>query len=174
MYSFDAVGNGDGTTDLLWTRATNGRVNSSPAIDPTSNLVFVGSEDKFVYALNFDDGDIVWKFLTRGAIKKSSPAVADSKVFIGSDDSSEEDNNQPGISNPQTEYFNIGGREVLHSFNSIADGLQMPNPQTYVAQFLDVAYMESTALEPWNEQLPLNLKANPLFGHCPMNYLILH
>ena len=77
--------------------------------------------------------------------------------FIGSDDSSEEDNNQPYINNPQTEYFNVGGKQVFHSFNSIADGLQMSNPQTYAAQFLDVEYIESTALEPWNEQLPLNL-----------------
>jgi len=77
--------------------------------------------------------------------------------FIGSDDSSEEDNNQPYINNPQTEYFNVGGKQVFHSFNSIADGLQMSNPQTFEAQFLDVEYIESTAPEPWNEQLPLNL-----------------
>lgn len=77
--------------------------------------------------------------------------------FIGSDDSSEEDNNQPYINTPQTEYFNVGGKQVFHSFNSIADGLQMSNPQTFVAQFLDVEYIESTAPEPWNEQLPLNL-----------------
>ena len=77
--------------------------------------------------------------------------------FIGSDDSSEEDNNQPYINTPQTEYFNVGGKQVFHSFNSIADGLQMSNPQTFEAQFLDVEYIESTAPEPWNEQLPLNL-----------------
>ena len=77
--------------------------------------------------------------------------------FIGSDDSSEEDNNQPDINTPQNEYFNVGGKEVFHSFNSIADGLQMSNPQTYAAQFLDVEHIESNALEPWNEQLPLNL-----------------
>ena len=77
--------------------------------------------------------------------------------FIGSDDSSDEDNNQPDINTPQTEYFNVGGKQVFHSFNSIADGLQMSNPQTYEAQFLDVEYIESTGLELWNEQLPLNL-----------------
>lgn len=77
--------------------------------------------------------------------------------FIGSDDSSDENNNQPDINTPQNEYFNVGGKQVFHSFNSIADGLQMSNPQTYAAQFLDVEYMESTAIEPWNEQLPLNL-----------------
>ena len=77
--------------------------------------------------------------------------------FIGSDDSSDEDNNQPDINTPQTEYFDVGGKQVFHSFNSIADGLQMSNPQTYAAQFLDVEYIESTALELWNEQLPLNL-----------------
>ncbi len=77
--------------------------------------------------------------------------------FLGSGDSSDEDNNQPDINTPQTEYFNVAGEQVFHSFNSIADGLQMSNPQTYAAQFLDVEYIESTAIEPWNEQLPLNL-----------------
>ena len=77
--------------------------------------------------------------------------------FIGSDDSSEEDNNQPDINAPQNEHFNVAGKQVFHSFNSIADGLQMSNPQTFAAQFLDVEYIESTAPEPWNEQLPLNL-----------------
>jgi len=77
--------------------------------------------------------------------------------FISSGDPSDQDNNQTDINTPQNEYFNIGGKEVFHSFNSIADGLQMSNPQTFAAQFLDVEYIESTALEPWNEQLPLNL-----------------
>ena len=77
--------------------------------------------------------------------------------FLPFGDSSDEDNNQPDINTPQNEYFNVGGKEVFHSFNSIADGLQMSNPQTYAAQFLDVEHIESTALEPWNEQLPLNL-----------------
>ena len=77
--------------------------------------------------------------------------------FISSDDPSDQDNNQPDINTPQNEYFNVGGKQVFHSFNSIADGLQMSNPQTYAAQFLDVEYIESTALELWNEQLPLNL-----------------
>jgi len=77
--------------------------------------------------------------------------------FLGSGDSSDEDNNQPDINTPQNKYFDVAGEQVFHSFNSIADGLQMSNPQTYAAQFLDVEYMESTAIEPWNEQLPLNL-----------------
>ncbi|NOR48060.1 MAG: hypothetical protein GQ533_08455 [Methanosarcinaceae archaeon] len=77
--------------------------------------------------------------------------------FIGSDDSSEEDNNHPDINTSQNEYFNVAGEQVFHSFNSIADGLQMSTPQTYAAQFMDVEYIESTAIEPWNEQLPLNL-----------------
>jgi len=83
-------------------------------------------------------------------------------IFLGSDDSSDQNNIQPYINNSQTEYFNVDGKQVFHRFNSIADGLQMSNPQTYAAQFLDVEYMESTALEPWNEQLPLNLTTVPV------------
>ena len=77
--------------------------------------------------------------------------------FIGSGDPSDQGSNQTDINSSQNEYFNIGGKQVFHSFNSIADGLQMSNPQTYAAQFIDVEHIESTALEPWNEQLPLNL-----------------
>ena len=77
--------------------------------------------------------------------------------FIGSGDPSDQGSNQTDINSSQNEYFNIGGEQVFHSFNSIADGLQMSNSQTYAAQFLDVEHIESTALEPWNEQLPLNL-----------------
>ncbi|MBC2699093.1 MAG: hypothetical protein HF976_10370 [ANME-2 cluster archaeon] len=77
--------------------------------------------------------------------------------FIGSDDSNDQNNDQTDINYPDNEYFNVGGKQVFHSFNSIADGLQMSNPQTFVAQFLDVKYIESTAPELWNEQLPLNL-----------------
>ncbi len=91
--------------------------------------------------------------------------------FIGSDDSSDEDNNQPDINTPQTEYFNVGGKQVFHSFNSIADGLQMSNPQTYEAQFLDVEYIESTAIEPWNDQLPLNLTTVYLWNKTKVDNL---
>jgi len=91
--------------------------------------------------------------------------------FLGSGDSSEEDNNQPDINTPQTEYFNVGGKEVFHSFNSIADGLQMSNPQTYAAQFLDVEYIESTAIEPWNDQLPLNLTTVYLWNKTKVDNL---
>jgi hypothetical protein len=81
--------------------------------------------------------------------------------FLGSD-GGEEDNDQPDINNPLTEYFNIDGKQVFHSFNSIADGLQMSNPQTFAAQFLDVEYIEFTSPEPWNEQLPFNLTTVPV------------
>ena len=91
--------------------------------------------------------------------------------FIGSDDSSEEDNGQPDINTPQNEYFNVAGKQVFHSFNSIADGLQMSNPQTYAAQFLDVEYIESTAIEPWNEQLPLNLTTVPVRNKAEVDNL---
>lgn len=91
--------------------------------------------------------------------------------FIGSDNSGEEENNQPYINTPQNEYFNIAGKQVFHSFNSIADGLEMSNPQTYAAQFLDVEYIDSTALEPWNEQLPLSLTTVYMLNKTEVNDL---
>ena len=54
---------------------------SSPAI--ADNKVFVGSWDHKVYALDADDGSILWSYST-GDFVVSSPAVSDGAVFIGS------------------------------------------------------------------------------------------
>ena len=56
---------------------------SSPAI--YNGIVYVGSEDANVYALNATDGAKLWNFPTGGKVT-SSPAVANGVVYIGSDD----------------------------------------------------------------------------------------
>ena len=48
-------------------------------------VVYVGSEDYRVYALNAASGVQVWNYTTGGAVF-SSPAVAAGVVYIGSDD----------------------------------------------------------------------------------------
>jgi outer membrane protein assembly factor BamB len=48
-------------------------------------VVYVGSTDKRVYALNASTGALLWSFPTGGAVY-SSPAVANGVVYIGSDD----------------------------------------------------------------------------------------
>lgn len=70
------------TNETLWSYQTNGAVGSSPAI--AYGDVFVGSNDKEIYALDAYNGSLIWNF-TNGGVW-SSPAVADGKVYFGSDD----------------------------------------------------------------------------------------
>jgi outer membrane protein assembly factor BamB len=55
---------------------------SSAAV--TDSRVIVGGRDKFVHGLSLA-GKGVWTFMTRARVE-SSPAVADGRVFVGSND----------------------------------------------------------------------------------------
>jgi outer membrane protein assembly factor BamB len=48
-------------------------------------IVYVGSQDKNIYALGAWSGNLIWNFTTQGAVE-SSPAVANGKVYTGGDD----------------------------------------------------------------------------------------
>lgn len=70
----------DGT--LRWNSTTGGKVESSPAI--VDGIVYVGSNDRRVYALDAGTGDRIWTFTTDGEVR-SSPAVSGGIVYIGSE-----------------------------------------------------------------------------------------
>ncbi len=57
----------------------------SPAV--VDGVVYIGSNDDYLYALNADNGALIWKFGTGGDVY-SSPTVADGVVYFGSDDNS--------------------------------------------------------------------------------------
>jgi len=57
---------------------------SSPAV--SNNVVYFGSGDGNVYALDATTGTMKWKFKT-GDVVHASPAIADGKLYIGSWDS---------------------------------------------------------------------------------------
>jgi outer membrane protein assembly factor BamB len=68
-----------------WEFLTGGSVYSSPAVDAWGN-VFIGSSDKYLYALEGRSGLLLWCFKT-GADVSSTPAVsASGVVFFGSTD----------------------------------------------------------------------------------------
>ena len=68
------------TGKLRWTSPRGGGM-SGPAV--ADGVVFVGSSDKNVYALDSSNGDILWQYSTRGIVY-SSPAVAYGVVYAGS------------------------------------------------------------------------------------------
>ncbi len=74
---------GPSNLSLAWKFATNGSVISSPSV--VDGIVYVGSQDKNIYAIGAWSGSLIWKYAADGPII-SSPAVADGKVFVGSED----------------------------------------------------------------------------------------
>jgi outer membrane protein assembly factor BamB len=60
-----------------------GSAGVSPAVD--GQHVYVGSPDQRLYALGVADGSAAWTFETASPIR-SSPAVADGVVYVGTDD----------------------------------------------------------------------------------------
>jgi outer membrane protein assembly factor BamB len=82
LYCFDAVGNGDGTTTLLWASPTGDIIaRSSPAV--AYGHVYIASFDGNIYCFDAENGTRLWN-QTIGIYLFSSPAVADGKVYIGS------------------------------------------------------------------------------------------
>jgi outer membrane protein assembly factor BamB len=74
---------GPSNLSLAWRFTTNGSVISSPSV--ANEMVYVGSQDKNIYAIGAWSGNLIWKFTTQRAIE-SSPAVANGKVYTGGDD----------------------------------------------------------------------------------------
>ena len=76
-----------GNLGLLWNYTTGAAVRTSPAV--FNGMLYVGSDDGNVYALNATTGAKLWNFTTGGVVE-SSPAVAtgvpNALVYVGSDD----------------------------------------------------------------------------------------
>jgi PGF-CTERM protein len=68
---------------LKWNFTTGSVVESSPAV--ANSVVYVGSDDGNLYALNANNGTKIWNYTT-GADVLSSPAVANGVVYVGSND----------------------------------------------------------------------------------------
>ena len=67
--------------DKLWEFETEGFVESSPAIG-SDGTVYVGSNDKKLYAINGKTGGKLWEFVT-GELVGSSPAIgSDGTVYV--------------------------------------------------------------------------------------------
>src|ERR1700733_2739824 len=69
--------------DLRWSFTTGNFEYSSPAV--ANGVIYFGSEDNNVYALNAGTGAKLWTYTT-GSSVYSSPAVANGVVYVGSGD----------------------------------------------------------------------------------------
>jgi eukaryotic-like serine/threonine-protein kinase len=68
---------------IKWKFQTGGRVISSPAV--ADGVVYIGSTDRNLYALDLESGAQKWKFTTESSVV-SSPAVSGNSVYFGSYD----------------------------------------------------------------------------------------
>ena len=98
--------------DCVWSYPSGNYVYSSPAV--ANGVVYVGSYDNNLYALNATTGAELWQFTT-GHLLESSPAVANGVLYVGSDDNhiyafSETNNSAqaPGRPDPATLRPNLG------------------------------------------------------------------
>ena len=67
----------------IWRFETGGWVVNAPAV--ANGVVYAGSDDNFVYALNAGTGSMLWSFET-GDIIRSTPTLAGGAVYVGSND----------------------------------------------------------------------------------------
>ena len=68
---------------MEWTFDAGAGISSTPLVD--GELVYIGSEDGRLLALDTQDGRLAWQFQT-GDMVRGVPAIWDEIVFIGSDD----------------------------------------------------------------------------------------
>jgi outer membrane protein assembly factor BamB len=74
---------GPNNLTVAWRFTTNGAVSSSASI--ANGVLYIGSQDKNIYALNAYDGTLIWKFATDAPVE-SSVAVVNGRVYTGGDD----------------------------------------------------------------------------------------
>ncbi|XHH10519.1 MAG: PQQ-binding-like beta-propeller repeat protein [Candidatus Bathyarchaeia archaeon] len=75
--------NGPANLSLAWKFTTNGAVMSSPSV--VNGIVYFGSQDHNIYAVNAKSGFLIWNFTTNNTVE-SSVAVAENKVVTGAED----------------------------------------------------------------------------------------
>jgi outer membrane protein assembly factor BamB len=66
-----------------WDFTASGQITSAPAL--ANGVVYVGSQDTNLYAINAQTGAWLWSYPTGGPVD-SSPAVASGVVYVGSND----------------------------------------------------------------------------------------
>jgi outer membrane protein assembly factor BamB len=66
-----------------WVTGTAGGIHSSPAV--VNGIVYIGSNDNHIYALNASTGAVIWTVTTGNAVQ-SSPAVVGGVAYVGSED----------------------------------------------------------------------------------------
>jgi outer membrane protein assembly factor BamB len=73
--------------DVLWTYEPKRAQPFYGSAAVADKLVIVGNRDKYIHALDRENGAIAWTFATKGRVD-SSPVIAAGRVYVGSSDGS--------------------------------------------------------------------------------------
>lgn len=74
---------GSDESQPIWSFMSGGEVYSSPEV--VGGVVYVGSRDQHLYAIDMAEGRQIWRYATGDAVT-SSPTVVDGMVYVGSND----------------------------------------------------------------------------------------
>ncbi|WP_322759189.1 serine/threonine-protein kinase [Frankia sp. Cr2] len=109
-------GNTDTSGPRPWAFTCRDQVYSSPAV--VDGVVYIGSDDSHLYAIDARTGQLRWSYQTGGAVT-SSPAVADGLVYVGCNDAQLHAVN--AATGQPVWTLRTGG--VMHSSPAVADGV---------------------------------------------------
>jgi outer membrane protein assembly factor BamB len=136
---------------LRWNYKADGYVFSSPAV--ADGIVFVGSSDTRVYALDELTGGQVWNYTTAGAVE-SSPALVDGIVFVGSNDGNVYALNE--VTGGKAWSFQTGN-SLFYSSPAVVDGLVFIGSSDGNVY----ALRESTGEKIWSENIKFGGLSSP-------------
>ncbi len=68
---------------VKWQFKTGGSINSAPIVN--DNVVFIGSNDDYLYALDTQTGKVIWNFQTEGDIRSTACVYNDFVLFSSED-----------------------------------------------------------------------------------------
>lgn len=71
--------------EIKWRHKSKAAIYSSPIVDTEENILYVGSNDKHLYALDASSGYSSWRFRTRGPVI-STPVIHKRLIIFGSAD----------------------------------------------------------------------------------------
>jgi outer membrane protein assembly factor BamB len=145
---------GDGASPngtLKWTFTTGNAIHSSPAV--VNGVVYFGSRDHYLYALDAATGKELWAFET-GSWVDSSPAVVNGVVYCGSND---------GYlyaidAATGTELWRFRTRYAVRSSPAVADGIVYVGSDDYHLYAVDAL----TGKELWNLKTNNSVVASPV------------
>lgn len=166
IYSFTA------SLSERWHFQTGGAIVSSPSIgyDGVENVLYVGSIDQHVYALDADNGTLKWKFPTNAPVY-ASPAIApDGKIYVGecqTQSAATYDFKFYCLNIDGTENWNIDTGAGVYASAAIAS-----SGTIYVGSWDGTFYaLKSTGATLWSKSVYRSFNSTPAIGNNGVVYV---